>query len=56
MQKTFLNELYHQTDENKSTNNNNITSIKRENKNKFNTINKKQKKIILYHKVNQAYF
>ena len=44
MQKTFLNELYHQTDENKSTNNNNITSIKRENKNKFNTINKKQKK------------
>ena len=44
MQKTFLNELYHQTDENKSTNNNNITSIKRENKNKFNAINKKQKK------------
>ena len=43
MQKTFLNELYHQTDENKSTNKNNFTSIKKENKNKFNTINKKQK-------------
>ena len=43
MQKSYLNELYHQTDENKSTNNNKIPSIKKENKNKFNTINKKQK-------------
>ena len=41
--KTYLNEMYHQTDENKSTNKNNFTSIKKENKNKFNTINKKQK-------------
>ena len=41
---TYLNEMYHQTDENKSTNKNNFTSIKNENKNKFNTINKKQKK------------
>ena len=40
---TYLNEMYHQTDENKSTNKNNFTSIKKENKNKFNTINKKQK-------------
>ena len=40
---TYLNEIYHQTDENKSTNKNNFTSIKKENKNKFNTINKKQK-------------
>ena len=40
---TYLNELYHQTDENKSTNKNNFTSIKKENKNKFNKINKKQK-------------
>jgi len=40
---TYLNEIYHQTDENKSTNKNNFTSIKKENKNKFNIINKKQK-------------
>ena len=40
---TYLNEMYHQTDENKSTNKNNFTSIKKENKNKFNTINKNQK-------------
>ena len=40
---TYLNEIYHQTDENNSTNKNNFTSIKKENKNKFNTINKKQK-------------
>ena len=40
---TYLNEMYHQTDENKSTNKNNFISIKKENKNKFNTINKKQK-------------
>ena len=40
---TYLNEMYHQTDENKSTNKNNFTSIKKENKNKFNTFNKKQK-------------
>ena len=40
---TYLNEMYHQTDENKSTNKNNFTSIQKENKNKFNTINKKQK-------------
>ena len=40
---TYLNEMYHQTDENKSSNKNNFTSIKKENKNKFNTINKKQK-------------
>ena len=40
---TYLNEMYHQTDENKTTNKNNFTSIKKENKNKFNTINKKQK-------------
>ena len=40
---TYLNEMYHQTDENKSTNKNNFTSIKKENKNKFNTINNKQK-------------
>ena len=40
---TYLNEMYHQTDENKSTNKNNFTSIKKENNNKFNTINKKQK-------------
>ena len=40
---TYLNEMYHKTDENKSTNKNNFTSIKKENKNKFNTINKKQK-------------
>ena len=40
---TYLNEMYHQTDENKSMNKNNFTSIKKENKNKFNTINKKQK-------------
>ena len=40
---TYLNELYHQTGENKTTNNHNINSIKKENKNKLNTNNKKQK-------------